>query len=349
MATGDYHFPSLDLRVPKRRRTERPRSPPPSGSGLTEDEKECILALLALSRVPVIHDDQEMTPAEEARYSLLRMEEEDQSQSLPLPSSSPPKQQQEVPPISPPSLSQQDQPVPQPPPAERDLSPLPPQQNQPLPLPPPAERALSPLPPKQNQPLPLRPPPEQALSLVLCPMPIRCYRPPLPPPPPPIQRPTPFVYMAPTQQNQLRYVCSECGKAFSSYQALGGHKTKHRKRPAENSAAASAASVVTGSTDQSKPHTCSLCHKSFETGQALGGHMRAHYERNKRQATADSRPVAAAPSSSMTECSTTKGLGIDLNQPPKPEADWATEEEAASSQPAAAATSQPPRFFNFFF
>ncbi|KAG6492814.1 zinc finger protein 36-like [Zingiber officinale] len=340
MATGDYHFPSQDLRVPKRRRAERPRSSPPSGSGLTEDEKECILALLALSRAPVIHDE-EMTPAEEARSSFLRPDEEEQSQSLPLPSSSLPKQQQEVPPISPPSLSQQDQPLPQPPPAERDLSPLPPQQNQPLPLPPAVEGTLSPL--------PLPPPPDRAMSLVLCPMPIRCYRPPLPPPQPPIQRPTPFVYMAPTQQNQLQYVCSVCGKAFSSYQALGGHKTKHRKRPAEISAAASAAWVATGPTDQSKPHTCSLCPKSFPTGQALGGHMRAHYEGNRRQATAQSRPVAAAPSSSLTECSTSKGLGIDLNQPLTPEADWATEEKAAISQPATAATSEPTRFFNFFF
>ncbi|KAG6467499.1 zinc finger protein 36-like [Zingiber officinale] len=165
------------------------------------------------------------------------------------------------------------------------------------------------------------------------------------PPQPPIQQPSPSVSPAPTQRNQARYVCSECGKVFSSYQALGGHKAKasHRKFPAENRAAASAA-VVTGAADQYNPHACSFCSKSFATGPALGGHMRAHYERNRRQAAAENRPMAG-PSSSLTECSTAMGLIIDLNQ----EAELAKEEETVSSHPAAAAaTSPPPRFFTFF-
>ncbi|KAG6493262.1 hypothetical protein ZIOFF_048240 [Zingiber officinale] len=91
--------------------------------------------------------------------------------------------------------------------------------------------------------------------------------------------------------------------------------------------AAESAAVVTGAADQNKPHTCSLCSKSFATGQALGGHMRAHYEGNKQQATAENR-LMAGPSSSLTECSTAKGLRIDLNQPAMPEAEWAKEEEA---------------------
>ncbi|KAG6466135.1 hypothetical protein ZIOFF_076086 [Zingiber officinale] len=153
------------------------------------------------------------------------------------------------------------------------------------------------------------------------------------PPQPPIRQPSPSV--------------SQCGKVFSSYQALGGHKASHiRKFPAEYRAAASAA-VVTGAADQNKPHACSLCSKSFATGPALGGHMRAHYERKRRQAAAENRPMAG-PSSSLTECSTAMGLLIDLNQEAMPEAELAKEEETVRSHPAAAATSPPPRFFTFF-
>ncbi|KAG6523027.1 zinc finger protein ZAT10-like [Zingiber officinale] len=168
------------------------------------------------------------------------------------------------------------------------------------------------------------------------------------PPQPPIRQPSPSVSPAPTtQHNQARYACSECGKVFSSYQALGGHKASHHKFPAENRAAASAA-VVTGAADQNKPHACSLWSKSFATGPALGGHMRAHYERNRRRAAAENRPMAG-PSSSLTECSTAMGLLIDLNQEAMPEAELANEEETVSSHPAAAAaTSPPPRFFTFF-
>ncbi|KAG6467500.1 zinc finger protein 36-like [Zingiber officinale] len=166
------------------------------------------------------------------------------------------------------------------------------------------------------------------------------------PPQPPIRQPSPSVSPAPTQRNQARYVCSQCGKVFSSYQALGGHKASHQKFPAEYRAAASAA-VVTGAADQNKPHACSLCSKSFATGPALGGHMRAHYERIRRQATAENRPMAG-PSSSLTECSTAMGLLIDLNQEAMPEAELAKEEETVSSHPAATATSPPPRFFTFF-
>ncbi|KAL3622314.1 hypothetical protein CASFOL_033725 [Castilleja foliolosa] len=65
------------------------------------------------------------------------------------------------------------------------------------------------------------------------------------------------------------YVCKICDVAFETHQALGGHKTRHRKL---------AAPTVSGSRNNDRVHECSICQKRFSTGQALGGHKRQHYE-----------------------------------------------------------------------
>ncbi|CAM0875897.1 unnamed protein product [Alopecurus aequalis] len=98
--------------------------------------------------------------------------------------------------------------------------------------------------------------------------------------------------LSPAQEHR----CSVCGKAFASYQALGGHKASHRPKPpplpqapaaptgVDEPAAARAASPVTSTSTSSgagaggKVHECSVCKKTFPTGQALGGHKRCHYE-----------------------------------------------------------------------
>ncbi|XP_073104048.1 zinc finger protein ZAT6-like [Elaeis guineensis] len=91
-----------------------------------------------------------------------------------------------------------------------------------------------------------------------------------PPPPPP----------------KLAYKCSVCGKAFPSYQALGGHKSSHRRPTriedvrlfssfAGNGSVSSGGSG--GGSEGGRVHRCSVCFRSFPSGQALGGHKRCHY------------------------------------------------------------------------
>ncbi|XP_009772006.1 zinc finger protein ZAT10-like [Nicotiana sylvestris] len=91
-----------------------------------------------------------------------------------------------------------------------------------------------------------------------------------------------------TEQAEQSYKCSVCDKAFSSYQALGGHKASHRKTTTTATAASDdnnpSTSTSTGAVNISalnptgRSHVCSICHKAFPTGQALGGHKRRHYE-----------------------------------------------------------------------
>ncbi|XP_006650277.2 zinc finger protein 1-like [Oryza brachyantha] len=127
------------------------------------------------------------------------------------------------------------------------------------------------------------------------------------------------------EEEKQQHRCSVCGRAFSSYQALGGHKTSHRPRtptktavlvPADDEPAALAATRTTaspspaasssnsGSGGGSKAHECSVCNKTFPTGQALGGHKRCHYE----------GPIGSS-----------AGRGFDLNLPAALPADVITD------------------------
>ncbi|KAF8698805.1 hypothetical protein HU200_035064 [Digitaria exilis] len=108
-----------------------------------------------------------------------------------------------------------------------------------------------------------------------------------------------------------RYECPGCGRAFQSYQALGGHRASHKrinsncsiaKVPSDDhtepsvktqtsmpsSDAEYGAADVTKYTTvvalKAKPHKdkamvkfeCPICFKVFGSGQALGGHKRSH-------------------------------------------------------------------------
>ncbi|WOL19558.1 hypothetical protein Cni_G28360 [Canna indica] len=110
---------------------------------------------------------------------------------------------------------------------------------------------------------------------------------------------------------KVEYKCSVCGKAFASYQALGGHKTSHRIKPVGGADEVSAASAVgSGSStvgaaaaSSVRLHQCSVCQKTFPSGQALGGHKRCHYEGSH---------AAAA----VSEGTSSSHRGLDLNVAP---------------------------------
>ncbi|WOL05409.1 hypothetical protein Cni_G14137 [Canna indica] len=152
------------------------------------------------------------------------------------------------------------------------------------------------------------------------------------------------------------YQCKTCGRCFQSFQALGGHRTSHRKPKTEAplldeerksvEAAADTASVsklvpassddvdvgVAATAGSSRPrvHECSICGSKFSSGQALGGHMRRH------------RPMAAAATEPATLPEVKKEkhvlLSLDLNLPAQPEDDdWEEPLPKSPSAPAAAA------------
>ncbi|TVT97768.1 hypothetical protein EJB05_56952, partial [Eragrostis curvula] len=69
-----------------------------------------------------------------------------------------------------------------------------------------------------------------------------------------------------------------CGRRFATFQALGGHRTSH-KRPRVR---ADGLDLLLGARPGAKGgaakdvHRCNTCGTVFPTGQALGGHMRRH-------------------------------------------------------------------------
>jgi hypothetical protein len=123
------------------------------------------------------------------------------------------------------------------------------------------------------------------------------------------------------------FVCKTCGRAFTSFQALGGHRTSHlrgrhgldlgvgaRALKHHKAAAAAAAAAADannsykggGGQQQKRPqqHECHICGQGFETGQALGGHMRRHREEMGAAEAADAwvwRTVARLPAGEELE------------------------------------------------
>lgn len=113
--------------------------------------------------------------------------------------------------------------------------------------------------------------------------------------------------------NTLSYKCSICNKAFGSYQALGGHKSSHRK-PTPRNETVKPTSLSSTSTSQSlDKHQCSICFKTFPSGQALGGHKRCHYDGSSESNNNNSTVTSSVGTSSSHHHE------FDLNLLPLPE------------------------------
>ncbi|XP_062214150.1 zinc finger protein ZAT5-like [Phragmites australis] len=80
------------------------------------------------------------------------------------------------------------------------------------------------------------------------------------------------------------FVCRTCSRAFTSFQALGGHRTSHLRGRHGLELGVGAKALKQHKADSRdklgarQQHECHICGLGFEMGQALGGHMRRHRE-----------------------------------------------------------------------
>ncbi|XP_078448138.1 zinc finger protein ZAT9-like [Wolffia australiana] len=76
-----------------------------------------------------------------------------------------------------------------------------------------------------------------------------------------------------------KHRCGSCGKAFRSYQALGGHRASHKKIKGPPESPVRKRDRLRGDTEANpgrRIHECPVCFRVFSSGQALGGHKRSH-------------------------------------------------------------------------
>ncbi|KAI6698246.1 hypothetical protein NL676_018365 [Syzygium grande] len=110
------------------------------------------------------------------------------------------------------------------------------------------------------------------------------------------------------------FECKTCKRRFPSFQALGGHRTSH-KRPKLSEPKLEDCTVLTlGSTATPKMHECTICRLKFANGQALGGHMRKHRAEALSEVTANMNSVI--PVFRRSNSNNKRVMSLDLNLSP---------------------------------
>ncbi|AES89387.2 C2H2-type zinc-finger protein [Medicago truncatula] len=74
-------------------------------------------------------------------------------------------------------------------------------------------------------------------------------------------------------QGPRMYECELCGKRFNSGNALGGHKTSHRRSHLQRHDKYD---------DEKQKHRCPVCNKVFSSNKAFCGHMILHHEKGSK-------------------------------------------------------------------
>ncbi|GJX08500.1 zinc finger protein ZAT5-like protein [Tanacetum coccineum] len=151
--------------------------------------------------------------------------------------------------------------------------------------------------------------------------------------------------------DSYKYECKTCNRFFHSFQALGGHRTSHKKPKLAAEEDRNSASIKTEyfikdqpkliveehmenkiittnkspfpppgfiqtgcKTNKAKVHECSICGSEFFSGQALGGHMRRH-----RAVPPSTNQIVVSTSMNATSAQYTSEkspmLSLDLNLP----------------------------------
>ncbi|KAI4310426.1 hypothetical protein MLD38_035406 [Melastoma candidum] len=134
------------------------------------------------------------------------------------------------------------------------------------------------------------------------------------------------------------FKCKTCFRCFPSFQALGGHRTSHKKpkvtgtedacgrnpKPSLSHASTELSlriappvtvlsNPATSSLSKPRAHECSICGAEFATGQALGGHMRRHRQVHPPRSARVTTTSGRSPRSQGSKGKNT--LELDLNLP----------------------------------